>query len=69
MNKTVIVSVEQLTKHTVFRKYIRKRSKIYAHDKDNQCQEGDLVEVIETRPLSKLKRWRVSRIVEKAVKA
>jgi small subunit ribosomal protein S17 len=69
MNKTIVVSVEQLTKHPIFGKYIRKRVKLYAHDEDNQCQEGDKVEVVETRPLSKLKRWRVSRVIEKAVKA
>ena len=69
MDKTIIVAVEQLTKHPTVKKFVRKRKKLYAHDKENQCQEGDLVEVIETRPLSKLKRWRVSRIIEKAVKA
>jgi small subunit ribosomal protein S17 len=69
MDKTVIVAVEQISKHPVFRKYIRKQTKLYAHDKDNQCQEGDLVEIVESRPLSKLKRWRVSKIMEKAVQA
>ena len=68
MDKTVVVVVEQLTKHPRFKKYIRKRTKLYAHDKDNQCQEGDLVEVIESRPLSALKHWRVSRIIKKAEK-
>lgn len=68
MDKTVVVAVEELTKHPRFKKYIRRRTKLYAHDKDNQCEEGDLVEVIESRPLSALKRWRVRRIIKKAEK-
>lgn len=66
MDKTVVVVVDILSRHPVFKKYIRKSTKLYAHDNDNKCQEGDLVEIIETRPISKLKRWRVSRILEKA---
>ena len=66
MDKTVIVVVNILSKHPVFKKFVRKSTKLYAHDNDNKCQEGDLVEIIETRPTSKLKRWRVTRIIEKA---
>jgi small subunit ribosomal protein S17 len=67
MDKTVVVQVERLVKHPLYKKYIRRRNKFTAHDKDNACQIGDRVKLIETRPLSKTKRWRVSQIVEKAV--
>jgi small subunit ribosomal protein S17 len=67
MDKTVVVQVERLVKHPLYKKYIRRRNKFRAHDKDNACQIGDRVTIIETRPLSKTKRWRVSAIVEKAV--
>ncbi len=67
MDKTVVVQVERLVKHSLYKKYIRRRNKFTAHDKDNACQIGDRVTIIETRPLSKTKRWRVSQIVEKAV--
>lgn len=66
MDKTVVVRVEQLVKHPKYKKYVRKRTKLYAHDKENQCREGDRVKIIETRPLSKLKRWRVCEIIERA---
>jgi len=65
MDKTVVVSVQRLFKHPVYKKYIRKRVKYKAHDENNACGVGDRVMIIETRPLSKTKRWRVSRIVEK----
>lgn len=67
MDKTVVVQVERLVKHPLYKKYIRRRNKFKAHDKDNVCQIGDRVTIIETRPLSKTKRWSVSQIVEKAV--
>ena len=67
MDKTVIVSVERLVKHKFYHKYIRRRSKFAAHDKGNTCQIGDKVMLTECRPLSRSKRWRVSKIVEKAV--
>jgi small subunit ribosomal protein S17 len=67
MDKTVVVQVERLVKHPLYKKYIRRRNKFRAHDKENKCQIGDRVTIIETRPLSKTKRWRVSQIVEKAV--
>lgn len=66
MDKTVILSVERLVKHPVYKKFVRRSRKLYAHDKDNSCQIGDLVKVIETRPLSKTKRWKVVQIVERA---
>ena len=67
MEKTVVVQVERLVKHPLYKKYIRRRNKFMAHDGDNACQIGDRVEITESRPLSKSKRWRVSRIIEKAV--
>ena len=68
MDKTVIVQVERLVKHRVYKKYVRRRSKFAAHDGNNTSQIGDKVLITETRPLSRTKRWRVSKIVEKAVK-
>lgn len=67
MEKTVVVQVERLVKHPLYKKYIRRRNKFMAHDKENECQIGDRVMITESRPLSKTKRWRVSRIIEKAV--
>lgn len=67
MDKTVVVMTERLIKHPLYKKYIRQRNKFKAHDSDNACQIGDRVLITESRPLSKTKRWRVSRILEKAV--
>jgi len=66
MDKTVVVAVERLVVHPMYQKRVKRIKKIYAHDKDNQCQIGDIVKVTESRPLSRLKRWRVSRILERA---
>ena len=68
MDKTVIVQVERLVKHRVYKKYVRRRSKFTAHDGNNTSQIGDKVLITGTRPLSRTKRWRVSKVVEKAVK-
>jgi len=67
MDKTVIVLVERLVKHKFYKKYIRRRSKFAAHDENNASRVGDKVLIIQSRPLSKTKRWRVSEIVEKAI--
>lgn len=67
MDKTVVVQAERLVKHQLYKKYIRKRTKFAAHDENNSCRDGDKVLITECRPLSKLKRWRVSEIIEKAV--
>ena len=67
MDKTAVILVERLVKHPLYKKYIRKRAKFAAHDEQNQCQIGDSVLVSESRPLSKRKRWRIVKIVEKAV--
>jgi len=66
MHKTVVVMVERFVEHPLYRKHIRRRSKLYAHDEKNDCHVGDTVRVIETRPLSKLKRWRVLEVVTRA---
>ena len=67
MDRTVVVVVNRLVKDPTYKKYVRKRSKHKAHDEENQCNVGDRVLLVETRPLSKEKRWRVKEIVEKAV--
>lgn len=66
MDKTVVVRVERRVKHPLYKKYVRRHKKYYAHDPKNECKVGDLVEIIESRPLSRLKRWRVLRTVVKA---
>jgi len=65
MDKTIVVSVERLVKHRLYKKYIRRSKKYYAHDEDNSYKNGDLVEIVSSKPLSKTKRWRVSRLTEK----
>jgi small subunit ribosomal protein S17 len=65
MDKTVVVEVSRLVKHPVYKKIIKRRSKYKAHDPNNSCKTGDMVQIVETRPLSKTKRWRVQRIVKK----
>ncbi len=64
-NKTVLVMVERLTKHATYGKYVRKRSKFMAHDPQNSCGIGDKVRIVESRPISKRKRWAVADIIEK----
>jgi len=66
MDKTVVVSVETSVKHPIYKKIVRRTYKLKAHDEENKCHMGDKVRVMETRPLSKDKRWRVVEIVEKA---
>jgi len=66
MDKTVVVTVDRLVRHPLYGKTIKRRSKLYAHDEANTCLEGDVVRVAETRPLSKLKRWRVIEVVKRA---
>ncbi len=66
MDKTVTVLVERLVKHPLYGKMVRQSKKYHAHDENNQYAEGDLVEIVETRPLSKTKTWAVSALIEKA---
>ncbi len=67
MDKTVTVQVERLVRHSVYKKYVKRRARYAAHDENNTCGIGDQVMITESRPLSKRKRWRVSQIIEKAV--
>ena len=66
MDKTVTIIIERLVKHALYGKYIRRSTKLHAHDADNTCKEGDIVRVVECRPLSKTKNWRVVEIVARA---
>lgn len=65
MAKSIGVRIERMFKHPKYKKYIRRHSKVYAHDEANEARVGDRVEIMECRPLSKLKRWRLVRIVER----
>jgi small subunit ribosomal protein S17 len=65
-DKTVTVLLERQVKHPLYGKYIKRSTKVHAHDEDNSCGEGDLVRIMECRPLSKTKNWRVIEIVERA---
>ena len=67
MDKTIVILVETLVKHRLYQKYIKRQTKFKAHDKDNTCRVGDKVIITESRPLSKTKKWRLSRVVQKAV--
>lgn len=67
MDKTVVVAVETSEKHKIYGKFVKKTYKLKAHDEENACQIGDKVKVMETRPLSKDKRWRVVEVLEKAI--
>ena len=67
MDKTVVVRVERLVPHPVYKKYVKRRNNIKAHDERNEYQIGDRVEIIETRPMSKDKRWRVNRLIDRPV--
>ncbi len=66
MDKTIVVSVETSVKHPIYGKVVKRTYKLKAHDEENKCQIGDKVKVMETRPLSKDKRWRLVEVIEKA---
>lgn len=66
MDKTVVVEVERTVMHPKYKKYIKRRTRFKAHDERNECRVGDRVLIVESRPLSRDKRWRVSRILERA---
>ena len=66
MDKTIVVSIEDSVKHPLYKKVIKRTVKFKAHDENNECGVGDKVEIMETRPLSKDKNWRLVRIIEKA---
>jgi small subunit ribosomal protein S17 len=66
MDKTIVVRSDRLVKHSVFQKYVRKYARYMAHDERNECGVGDRVLIVESRPLSRRKRWRMQEILEKA---
>jgi len=66
MEKTIVVEVQRMIKHRLYKKFVRRRKKLYVHDERREAHEGDVVRVIESRPLSKTKRWRLLEIVERA---
>ena len=66
MDKTIVVAIEDNVRHPLYKKIVKHTIKLKAHDENNECRVGDRVEVMETRPLSKDKRWRLARIIEKA---
>ena len=66
MSKSITIAVERKVKHGMYGKFVKKTNKLMAHDEKNECAIGDIVKIMETRPLSKLKRWRLVEIIEKA---
>ena len=69
MQKTVVVQVDRKVRHPLYEKFVSRRTKLYAHDEQGEAKIGDVVEIAQTRPLSKLKRWRLVRVVQKAPQA
>lgn len=65
MNKSIVVAIERRVAHPLYKKYYKRTTKLMAHDEKNECSVGDVVKIMETRPLSKRKRWRLVEIVEK----
>ena len=66
MDKTITVAVERKVKHPIYGKFVKKTTKFHAHDEKDECTIGDVVKIMETRPLSKTKRWRLVEVIEKA---
>lgn len=66
MDKTITVAVQRQIKHPIYGKFIKKTTKLFAHDEQNDAREGDVVRIMETRPLSKKKRWRLAEVVQRA---
>ena len=65
MDKTITVMIERKVKHPLYGKYIKRSTKLHAHDENNECNEGDLVSIVETKPISKSKMWRLVKVIEK----
>jgi small subunit ribosomal protein S17 len=66
MDKSIVVVIERKVKHALYGKFVKKTSRFVAHDEENTCNEGDMVKIMETRPLSKSKNWRLVEIIERA---
>jgi small subunit ribosomal protein S17 len=69
MSKSVVVRVDRILKHPMYKRYVKRSARFMAHDEENRCKVGDTVEIVESRPLSTRKRWRVQRVVRSAVGA
>lgn len=69
MDKTIVVMVERKVKHPLYGKYVKRSTKLCAHDEQNKCSEGDVVKIVECRPLSKRKTWRLVEVVESSIEA
>ncbi|WP_348666371.1 30S ribosomal protein S17 [Arsenophonus symbiont of Ornithomya chloropus] len=67
MQKSIVVAIKRMVKHPLYGKFIRRTTKLHVHDEDNECKIGDLVEIRESRPISKTKSWKLIRIVEKNI--
>ena len=67
MDKTIVVVIERRTKHPIYGKFVKKSTRFFAHDEKNECNIGDTVRIMETRPLSKNKHWRLVEIIERAI--
>ncbi len=67
MDKTAVVKVDTRSPHPIYKKYVTSSKKYYVHDSDNSCGVGDVVSIVESRPMSKLKRWRLKKIEQKAI--
>ena len=66
MDKTIVVAIETRVKHKLYKKFVKRTTKLKAHDEENSCRVGDMVKIMETRPLSRDKRWRLVEIIKKA---
>ncbi len=66
MDKTVVVAVINTFMHPLYKRHVKRTTKFYAHDEENECREGDRVQIVSSRPLSALKRWRVSKVLQRA---
>jgi len=69
MQKTIVVEVTRRVRHPLYRRVVQRRKKFYAHDEKGQCQVGDVVRIVESRPLSRLKRWRLAEVIRQSVDA
>ncbi|XRX42682.1 MAG: 30S ribosomal protein S17 [Buchnera aphidicola (Eriosoma harunire)] len=67
MNKSIVVSIERLVKHKLYGKFVKRTTKLHVHDENNECHNGDIVEIGESRPISKTKSWTLIRIIKKGV--
>ena len=66
MDKSIVVTIERKVKHALYGKFVKQTSRFVAHDEENTCNEGDTVKIMETRPMSKTKKWRIVEIIERA---